>query len=50
MSDAPKKCAHTGCSCMAEAGSKYCSMYCKDSAGTTTLGCDCKHPGCSGHM
>jgi hypothetical protein len=44
-----KKCAHEGCSCMAAEGSKYCSEYCQDSKGFTTLSCDCKHPGCTGN-
>ena len=36
MSD-EKKCEHTGCKCLAEAGSKYCSNFCKDSKDLTTL-------------
>ncbi len=42
-----KQCAHTGCTCPAKSDSKYCSTYCEDSAGTTTLACDCGHPGCA---
>lgn len=42
-----KKCAHPSCSCMTD--KKYCSQMCEDSASTTTLGCDCPHPACSGH-
>ena len=49
MSDDQKKCAHENCSCIAPKGEKYCSTICADSAGTTTLGCDCDHPGCTGH-
>ena len=49
MSDA-KKCAHEGCTCMATEGSKYCSTYCEDSVGKTTLSCDCPHKGCAGHL
>lgn len=44
-----KKCAHDRCSCTAAEGSKYCSPICEDSKDTTTMGCDCPHPGCSGH-
>ena len=46
MADDQKKCAHQGCSCMAPAGEKYCSPFCRDADGTTTLQCDCGHPGC----
>lgn len=49
MSDV-KKCAHEGCSCIAAEGSKYCSTYCADSVGKTTLGCDCPHAGCGGKL
>jgi hypothetical protein len=46
MADEKKKCAHETCSCMAADDSKYCSTFCEDSAGTTTLKCDCGHAGC----
>ena len=49
MADEPKKCAHATCTCIAPAGKKYCSTFCEDSAGTTTLQCDCGHPGCEAH-
>ncbi len=49
MSD-PKKCAHTSCSCVCADGKKYCSQICEDSAVTTSLSCDCDHPGCSGKL
>ena len=42
-----KKCAHANCSCTITEG-KYCSQMCEDSAGATSLGCDCPHPGCKG--
>lgn len=42
-----KKCAHTGCRCMAPKGETYCSTICKDSKDTTTLECDCGHPACA---
>ena len=45
---AAKKCAHELCTCMVADGQKYCSTMCEDSAGTTTLACECKHPGCAG--
>ncbi len=44
-----KKCAHPLCSCMVT-DNEYCSQLCKDSASTTSLGCDCPHAGCNGHM
>ncbi len=46
MSNEVKKCAHELCSCMAPEGQKYCSTFCEDAVGTTTLQCDCGHPGC----
>ncbi len=48
MADEVKKCAHQGCMCMATSDSKYCSVFCKDADGTTTLQCDCGHPACKG--
>ncbi len=41
-----KKCAHETCTCMAADGSQYCSTFCQDSKGITTLDCDCGHSGC----
>ncbi len=46
MATETKKCAHTTCSCMVPEGQKYCSTFCEDAAGTTTLQCDCGHPSC----
>ena len=46
MANEVKKCAHEGCSCMAPEGQKYCSTFCADATGTTTLKCDCGHSGC----
>ncbi len=43
----PKKCAHPTCTCMAPKGETYCSTFCADSKGVTTLACDCGHPGCA---
>lgn len=45
-----KKCAHETCNCLVKDGEKYCSQVCEDSAGTTSLGCDCPHPGCGGKL
>ena len=46
---AAKKCAHETCQCMVPDGQKYCSPFCEDSVGTTTLVCDCGHAGCDGN-
>ncbi len=48
MASEPKKCAHEACSCIAREGQKYCSTFCEDSKGVTTLKCDCDHPKCKG--
>ena len=42
-----QKCAKEGCNCMAEPGSKYCSMQCQDSKKFMTLKCACGHPACA---
>ena len=47
MSKEVKNCAHEGCKCLARDGEKYCSQYCEDSKGVTTLQCDCGHPACT---
>ena len=51
MSD-PKKCAHDRCSCTVAGEKKYCSETCETSAttGTETIGCDCPHSTCAGHL
>ncbi len=49
MSEA-KKCAHASCSCAVPADKKFCSQMCEDSAATTSIACDCKHPACGGSM
>jgi len=41
----PRKCAHASCACNAQAGSKYCSDYCK-TAPETELHCNCMHKEC----
>jgi len=42
-----QKCAHPACNCTVANGSKYCSEYCHDAAGTTELACNCGHAGCA---
>jgi hypothetical protein len=42
----PKKCAHAACSCMVDAGKKFCSQICEDSKSVTHLSCHCGHAGC----
>jgi hypothetical protein len=42
-----KKCAHTGCKCMAVPNSQYCSKYCEGKGTTTESSCGCGHPECS---
>ena len=42
-----KKCAHLPCLCMAPAGEKYCSQFCKEAgANEAEIACDCGHPAC----
>jgi hypothetical protein len=52
MANEPKKCAHEGCTCVCTDGKKYCSSSCEQQtkAHTISLGCDCPHPGCKGHL
>ena len=47
MSIEAKKCAHETCKCVVGDGKKYCSVFCEDAKGVTTLKCDCPHPECS---
>ena len=49
MADEAKKCANSPCTCIVK-DKKYCSQYCEDAAGTTSLACDCPDAGCGGHM
>jgi hypothetical protein len=42
-----KKCAHPACNCLVEHGTKYCSDYCHDAAGTMEIACNCRHPQCA---
>jgi hypothetical protein len=41
-----RKCEHPACSCMAPAGSNYCSQSCEDAADMTEITCNCRHAGC----
>ncbi len=43
-----KKCENPACSCVADAGSKYCSAHCEGTAGDTEVVCECGHPNCRG--
>jgi hypothetical protein len=48
MADVQRKCAHEPCECMAPAGEKYCSDWCKDAgSGEVEIACECGHPECS---
>jgi len=48
MANESKKCAHLPCRCMAQAGEKYCSQFCKEAGSAETeIACDCGHPACS---
>lgn len=48
MADEPKKCAHSGCSCVVSDGEKYCSVACENAKDVTEIACRCGHPGCKG--
>lgn len=48
MSNETHKCAHQACNCVTPKNEKYCSEYCKDAKGMTTLQCHCGHASCSG--
>jgi hypothetical protein len=48
MATESKKCAMDGCTCVPSEGKKYCSTYCEDAKGVTTLKCECGHPSCKG--
>jgi hypothetical protein len=49
MATESKKCAMDGCTCVPAEGKKFCSTYCENAKGVTTLKCECPHPGCAGH-
>jgi len=40
------KCAHPGCGCTVEKGSKYCSDYCESVADRPSIACECGHEAC----
>lgn len=42
-----KKCAHPVCTCVAEAGRKYCSPQCEKASKTSMLTCSCGHAVCT---
>ena len=42
-----EKCAHPGCSCQAEEGSKYCGAFCEGAGDHPSIACDCGHDSCS---
>lgn len=47
MAAESKKCAYLRCLCMAPAGEKYCSQFCKEAGPSETeIACDCGHPAC----
>ena len=43
-----KTCAHPACDCPPEAGTKYCSEYCKEAekSHVIEIGCGCEHARC----
>ena len=47
MPQEDQKCSHPACNCNVPKGTKYCSQYCHDAAGTLELSCNCGHPGCA---
>jgi hypothetical protein len=48
MANESKKCAHLPCLCIAPAGEKYCSQFCKEAGSAETeIACDCGHPACT---
>lgn len=48
MATESKKCAMENCNCTVPEGKEYCSTYCENAKGVTTLKCECGHPGCMG--
>lgn len=46
MADERKQCAHPGCLCPADEGSKYCSAYCAGAGDRAEVICDCGCPDC----
>ena len=41
-------CAHTPCTCVVEAGEKYCSESCRDAeSDEVEIACECGHATCS---
>ena len=42
-----EKCAHPGCECTAQQGSKYCSPYCEIAGDVSSIACECGHAECT---
>jgi hypothetical protein len=41
------KCAHPGCECPVEKGTKYCSDYCESVGSRPSIACECGHAECA---
>ncbi len=41
------KCAHPGCNCIVQKGSKYCSDYCESVGSLPSIACECGHTECA---
>jgi hypothetical protein len=41
-----RRCAHVGCPCPADPGSKYCSEQCSRTNGAANVACTCTHELC----
>jgi hypothetical protein len=50
MADEKRMCAHPGCSCPADEGSKYCSAYCEGAGSTPEIDCNCGCPTCENNL
>src|SRR6266700_2830993 len=42
-----EKCAHPGCECTVQKGTKYCSEYCESIADRPSIACECGHAQCA---
>lgn len=45
-----KMCAHPGCTCPADEGSKYCSAYCQGTGDVAEIDCNCGCPTCDSNL
>ena len=43
---AATKCAHPGCDCDAQPGSRFCGEYCEKAGNMTELQCNCQPTAC----